>query len=76
MYTVYYAEKDLPDETCIGMVSAPNASIAHRVAEMQFVDSTILRVVELTPPECETRYPGARFINGRFHAVVYQDEVA
>ena len=73
MYTIYYKEDDTPAETRIGMVSAPNAAVAHRIAEQQFVNATIVQVKELTPPETETRAPGARFINGRFHPV-FQDD--
>ena len=58
-----------------GIVSAPNKSIALRIAEMQFVNATIHKISELTPPEDETRFPGARFINGEFRPVVHQDEV-
>ena len=69
MYTIYYTDEDQPDETRIGMVSAPNSTIAHRIAEMQFINSRIHKVMELTPPEEETRFPGARFINGEFRPV-------
>ena len=75
MYTVYYSEHDAPDEPRIGMVSAPNRSIALRIAEMQFINATIHKISELTPPEDETRFPGARFINGEFRPVLHQDEV-
>jgi hypothetical protein len=73
MFTIYYMENDAPNETRVGMVSAPNEAIAHRVAEQQFINATIIGVSELTPPETETRAPGARFIKGRFHPV-FQDE--
>ena len=69
MYTVYYTDEDAPEETRIGMGSAPNSAIAHRIAEMQFINSRIHKVMELTPPDEETRYPGARFINGEFQPV-------
>jgi len=69
MYTIYYTDDDQPDETRIGMVSAPNSTIAHRIAEMQFINSRIHKVMELTPPEAETEFPGARFINGEFRPV-------
>ena len=75
MYTVYYTENDTPAEQRIGMVSAPNLGVAHRIAELQFVNATIVKVVELTPPEEETRFPGARFINGEFRPVLYHDEI-
>ncbi len=75
MYTIYYTEYDTPNKTCVGMVSAPNRSIAHRIAEMQFINSTIHKVMELTPPEEETRFPGARFINGEFRPTQYQDDL-
>jgi hypothetical protein len=75
MYTVYYSEHDAPDERRIGIVSAPNSSIALRIAEMQFINATIHKISELTPPEDETRFPGARFINGEFRPVMHQDEV-
>ena len=75
MYTIYYSDNDVPDEPRIGMVSAPNPGTARRIAEMQFVNSTIHRVVEMTPPDEETRFPGARFINGEFRPVHYIDEV-
>jgi hypothetical protein len=69
MYTIYYADHETPHETRIGMVSAPNSAIAHRVAEIQFTNSRIYKVMELTPPESETEFPGARFINGEFQPI-------
>ena len=75
MYTVYYSENDSPDETRIGIVSAPSEVIAHKIAEMQFINSTIHKVMVLTPPEGETRFPGARFINGEFRPVIHHDDV-
>ena len=75
MYTIYYTENDAPGEQRIGMVSAPKPSAARRIAEMQFVNATIDKVMELTPPEAETQFPGARFINGEFRPVLYADEV-
>ena len=75
MYAIYYIENDAPDELRIGMVSAPNLTIAHRVAEMQFINSRIDQVKELTPPEEEVRYPGARFINGEFRPTIHHDEL-
>ena len=75
MYKIYYTENDAPDEPRIGMVSAPNLAVACRVAEMQFVNSTITKVIEMTPPEEETRFPGARFIRGEFRPVAYADEM-
>ena len=74
MYTVYYTESDSPGEVRIGMVSAPDPSVAHRIAEMQFANAHIVEIKELTPPEEETRFPGARFIKGKFHPVSYSDE--
>ena len=47
MYTIYYADHETPHETRIGMVSAPNSAIAHRVAEIQFTNSRIYKVMEL-----------------------------
>ena len=70
MYTVYYSEYDSPHETRIGMVSAPSHMVAHRVAELQFIDSKIHKVMELTPPEEEVKFPGARFINGEFRPIL------
>jgi len=75
MYTVYYTEHDSPEETRIGMVSASSKLIAHRIAEMQFINSTIHKIMELTPPEEETKFPGARFINGEFRPVIHHDEL-
>jgi hypothetical protein len=75
MYTVFYTENDSPAEQRIGMVSAPNLSSAQRIAELQFANATILKVVELTPPERETHFPGARFIKGEFRPVLYHDEI-
>ena len=57
MYTVYYSEYDSPDETRIGMVSAPSELVARRVAELQFIDSKIHKVMELTPPAEELKFP-------------------
>ena len=75
MFTIYYSENEAPNETRIGMVSAPNEAIAYRVAQTLFSNSTILDIDEISPPEEETKYPGARFINGQFHPVSYQDEI-
>ena len=75
MYTVYYAEYDSPDETRVGMVSAPSEVVAHRIAEMQFVNSTIHKVMEISPTNEETNFPGARFINGEFRPVIHQDDL-
>ena len=75
MYTVYYSEYDSPAETRIGIVSAPSELIAHKIAEMQFINSTILKVMELTPPEGGTQFPGARFINGEFRPVIHSDDI-
>jgi hypothetical protein len=74
MFTIYYTDSDTPDQPRIGMVSAPNATIARRIAESQFAGATIRKIIELTPPETDTRYPGARFINGEFRPVVYADD--
>ncbi len=70
MYTVYYSENESPDVTRMGMVSAPSEAIARRIAEMQFSTSRILGISELSPPEADTRFPGARFIGGRFQPVL------
>lgn len=75
MYTIYYTENDSPEEVRIGMVSAPDPSVAQQIAEMQFTNSRIVRIKELCPPEDETRYPGARFIKGKFHPVPATDEM-
>jgi len=75
MYTVYYIENDSPAEQRIAMISAPTPEAAQRIAELKFADSTILKVVELTPPEQEARFPSARFINGEFRPVLYHDEI-
>ena len=75
MYTVYYAEHDSPEETKTGMVSAPSELIAHRIAEMQFTNSTIKKIMQLAPPEDEMKFPGARFINGEFRPVIHQDDL-
>lgn len=75
MYTIYYQEKGSPKETRVGMVSASNEAIAHRVASSLFANSTILGVDEISPPEEETKYPGARFINGEFRPAVHHDDV-
>jgi len=75
MFTVYYTENDSPAEQRIGMVSAPNLGVAQRIAELQFVNSTILKVVELTPPNRDMQFPGARFIRGEFRPVLYHDEI-
>ena len=75
MYTVYYSEYDSPEQTRIGMVSAPSELVAHRVAELQFINSKIHKVMELTPPEEEIKFPGARFINGEFRPVANHDEL-
>ena len=74
MCTVYNSEYDSPHETRIGMVSAPSQMVAHRVAELQFIDSKIHKIMELTPPEEEVRFPGARFINGEFRPIPQHDE--
>jgi hypothetical protein len=73
MYRIIYMEEDAPDQPRVGMVSAPNEAAARKIAERQFVNSTILRVLEMTPPEDDTRFPGARFIRGEFRPV-YMDE--
>ena len=75
MYTVYYAEHDSPEETRTGMVSAPSELVAHRIAEMQFSNSTIKKIMQLAPPEEEMKFPGARFINGEFRPVIHQDDL-
>ena len=75
MYTVYYSEFDSPNATRIGMVSAPSEMVAHRVAELQFIDSKIHKVMELTPPDEEVKFPGARFINGEFRPIPQHDEM-
>ena len=75
MYTVYYAEYDSPEETRTGMVSAPSELVAHRIAEMQFTNSTIKKIMQLTPPEDEMKFPGARFIKGEFRPVIHQDDL-
>ena len=75
MYTVYYAEHDSPEETRTGMVSAPSELAAHRIAEMQFTDSTIKKIMQLAPPEDKTKFPGARFIKGEFRPVIHQDDL-
>jgi hypothetical protein len=75
MYTVFYTENDTPAEQRVGMVSAPNLGAAQRIAELQFINATIQKVVELTPPDRETRFPGARFIKGEFRPVLYHDEI-
>src|SRR5690349_1720467 len=69
MYRIVYTEHDAPDEPRVGMVSPPNAGAARQIAERQFINSTIVRVVEMTPPEEDTRFPGARFIRGEFRPV-------
>ena len=74
MYTVYYSEYDSPDETRVGIVSASSQFVAQRIAEMQFVNSNIHRILETTPPEEETKFPGARFIKGEFRPIIQQDE--
>ena len=75
MYTVYYAEHDSPEETRTGMVSAPSELVAHRIAEMQFTNSTIKKIMQLAPPEDEMKFPGARFITGEFRPVIHQDDL-
>ena len=75
MYTVYYAEHDSPEETRTGMVSAPSELVAHRIAEMQFTNSTIKKIMQLAPPEDEMKFPGARFIKGEFRPVRHQDDL-
>lgn len=75
MYTIYYQEKGAPKETRVGMVSAPNETIAHRVASSLFANSKILGIDEISPPEEETKYPGARFIKGKFYPVGHLDDV-
>ncbi|NQV57016.1 MAG: hypothetical protein HQ503_14245 [Rhodospirillales bacterium] len=74
MYTIYYSEQDAPGEKRTGIVSAPNKSVALRIAEMQFTNCVILDVMELSPPEEETQFPGARFIKGEFRPVEQLDE--
>ena len=74
MYTIYYTKNDAPNETRSFVVTAPNKAIAHRIAERWFSGITILGVIELAPQSDERRYPSARFINGRFRPVHYQDE--
>lgn len=71
MYTVYYTENGSPSVTRVGMISAPSEAIAHRIAELQFRNARIIGISELTPPENDTRFPGARFINGKFEPVSY-----
>ena len=75
MYTVYYAEHDSPEETRTGMGSAPSELVAHRIAEMQFTNSTIKKIMQLAPPEDEMKFPGARFIKGEFRPVIHQDDL-
>ena len=75
MYTVYYAEHDSPEETRTGMVSAPSELVAHRIAEMQFTNSTIKKIMQLAPPEDEMKFPGARFIKGKFRPIIHQDDL-
>ena len=75
MYTVYYAEHDSPEETRTGMVSAPSELVAHRIAEMQFTNSTIKKIMQLAPPEDEMKFPGARFIKGEIRPVIHQDDL-
>ena len=75
MYTVYYAEHDSPEETRTGMVSAPSELVAHRIAEMQFTNSTIKKIMQLAPPEDEMKFAGARFIKGEFRPVIHQDDL-
>ncbi len=75
MYTVYYAEHDSPEETRTGMVSAPSELVAHRIAEMQFTNSTIKKIMQLAAPEDEMKFPGARFIKGEFRPVIHQDDL-
>ena len=75
MYTVYYAEHDSPEETRTGMVSAPSELVAHRIAEMQFTNSTIKKIMQLAPPEDEMKFPGARVIKGEFRPVIHQDDL-
>ena len=74
MYTIYYSKTDAPNETRSFVVTAPNKAIAHRIAERWFSDITILGIIELAPSEDAPRYPSARFINGQFRPVLYQDE--
>lgn len=57
------------------MVSAPSQMVAHRIAEMQFINSTIHKIMELTPPEEETKFPGARFINGEFRPIIHHSDL-
>ena len=75
MYTVYYAEYDSPEETRTGMVSAPSESVAHRIAEMQFTNSTIKKIMQLVPPGDRIKFPGARFFKGEFRPVIHQDDL-
>ena len=74
MYTIYYTKNDAPNETRSFAVTAPNKAIAHRIAERWFSGITILGITELAPPSDTPRYPCARFINGQFRPVLYQDE--
>ena len=57
------------------MVSAPSELAAHRIAEMQFTDSTIKKIKQLVPPEDEMKFPGARFIKGEFRPIIHQDDL-
>ena len=75
MYTVYYAEFDNPDEVRVGTVSAPNKSVAHSNARMQFANSTIQKVLEIASFEQKKELPGARFINGEFLPVTHNDDL-
>ena len=43
--------------------------------QLQFINSKIHKVMELTPPEEEIKFPGARFINGEFRPVANHDEL-
>ena len=74
MYTVYYAEYDSPEETRTGMVSAPSQLVAHKIAEMQFTNSTIKKIMVLAPQKDQLKFPGARFIKGEFRPVIHQDD--
>ena len=49
--------------------------VAHRVAELQFIDSKIHKVMELTPLDEEVKFPGARFINGEFRPIHKHNEM-
>ena len=75
MYTIYYTQHDRPNATQVGVVSAPNHLIAHQVARQQFINSKIEKITELKPTREFTHHHGARFINGEFRPVNYEDEI-